>query len=64
MQIEPNEERDIVYIVDTDEQYIFLLSKGDYTAKLVYEAYDAEKIEIVSTSAFTVQEDTSLEKIN
>ena len=64
LQIEPNEDRDIVYIVDTDEQYIFLLSKGDYTAKLVYEAYDAEKIEIVSTSAFTVHEDTSLEKIN
>lgn len=64
LQIEPNENSDIVYIVDTDEQYIFLLPKGDYTAKLVYEAYDAENIEIVSTSAFTVHEDTSLEKIN
>ena len=46
------------------EQYIFLLPKGDYIAKLLYKAYDAEEDEIVSTSAFTVHEDTSLEKIN
>lgn len=52
------------FLVYDDEQYILLLPKGDYTAKLIYKAYDAEEDEIVSTSAFTVHEDTSLEKIN